>query len=431
MRADHGIGGRRAGRVAGDRGDELVSVERQQLGAVRHVDAGGAGHVADERDLAEVAALAQPGDDSVLGHHVDLAALDQIEAVSRVAGREHRLAGRCRDGGQLSGEPLQRRLGQRRHERHLTQQREPGGIGGAAVDPDQHRPGDGRQHRQQRAHHQQRRAGTGQVDQQRRQHRTKADRGGEYALQHAEHAAQHLVRHHPLEQRQPGHIDERVADADHHQHRHRHGRVHPQADQRDRQPPGDQPDREVRCQLAAAHQGEGDQAADHPAHADRSVQRADAAVSEREQVDRHHDDHHRERAGHDRLGSEQPDDQAQPRVGADHPEARQCLPGKALGPFGARLLPRPGVVVGRVDRGHQQQRPDERGRVERKHGARTGCGQHQATNGRAGEGTDAVDRACHHVGGRHLPGVRVRDGISAVCAGGKAVAMIEVRTASR
>ena len=84
---------RRVGRLdACDCLQEVVSLQRVQLGIDRRGDRRRSRHVSQQRDLAEVVhpmrALVQP-----LGEDVELAVADDVEAVSDVSGSDDELAG--------------------------------------------------------------------------------------------------------------------------------------------------------------------------------------------------------------------------------------------------------------------------------------------------------------------------------------------------
>jgi hypothetical protein len=65
------------GVMSGDRGEEIVSLERVQLRVHGRGDSGGPGDVAKQRDLAEVAALTRVGD-QVARVDLDLAIADWV-----------------------------------------------------------------------------------------------------------------------------------------------------------------------------------------------------------------------------------------------------------------------------------------------------------------------------------------------------------------
>ena len=193
---------------------------------------------------------------------------------------------------------------------------------GLGVDLQQLPPGQRRQHRQERAGGDERPADADRVDQNRRQHRAEPDRADEDHLEHAEDATDHVRRRGPLEQRQPGDVDERVAEAEHAERDERNPGLRPDADRSQGRAPEQDPDPEVRGETLAADQRERRQRADDPADPGSRVQEADAGVSPLQQVERGDDDEHAERTGDHGLGAEyRAIDDAQPPFDRDRLEA--------------------------------------------------------------------------------------------------------------
>ena len=77
--------------VACDGFEEVVAVERQQPRLASGADRGGAGHVPKQGDLPETLALALGALEDIVHDHLDLPAVDQIEAVSGLALSDHLL----------------------------------------------------------------------------------------------------------------------------------------------------------------------------------------------------------------------------------------------------------------------------------------------------------------------------------------------------
>src|SRR4051794_25607217 len=82
--ADHASRRLRAAGMAGDGGQEVVAVEREQVGVSRRPNGRGARDVMQERDLAEVRALALPPRPCAVDEDLHLAPLDHVEAVAVV-----------------------------------------------------------------------------------------------------------------------------------------------------------------------------------------------------------------------------------------------------------------------------------------------------------------------------------------------------------
>ena len=107
------------------------------------------------------------------------------------------------------------------------------------------------------------------------------------ALQHAEDARQHVVRHHPGHQRERRHVDHGVADADHAGGEQRDGVHLPQPHHRQRQPPQADRDRQPpQHGPAADQQGRQRRAGDEGPDAHGALDHADAGLAAVEQVDR-------------------------------------------------------------------------------------------------------------------------------------------------
>src|SRR4051812_760216 len=102
---DQFVGRGRAGAASRHGGDERVPVEPIQVdvGAARH--GGGARHVAQERDLAEVIARLQAARRLVVDGDVELTSPDHVEAVSDIAGADDRLPAVAGDPHQAQGQP--------------------------------------------------------------------------------------------------------------------------------------------------------------------------------------------------------------------------------------------------------------------------------------------------------------------------------------
>ncbi len=229
-------------------------------------------------------------------------------------------------------------------------------------------------------------------DENRREDRSEAERADEDALHDSEHARQHLVRNGSLEQRQPGDVDERDADADDGQEEQRHRRLGEQPDHQDRQAPEHEPDREVRAEAIATDERERAEAAEEPSDPDRRVEEPDARLAEVEQLEGRDDDQHVERAGDQRLRAVEPDDQPQARVAPDRGEACEALAQHATGArcrFGLRRC--------RTDAGEEQRREQERDRGGGEDRVHADQGQQDAANRRPDEDADALDRRQHEV----------------------------------
>src|SRR3954454_1549328 len=83
-RADHRVGLGAALRVAGDGGDELLSVEGEELGLRARLHGRRAGYVAEQRDLAKVRARPGGARRPAARNDVEVAVDDDVEAVARL-----------------------------------------------------------------------------------------------------------------------------------------------------------------------------------------------------------------------------------------------------------------------------------------------------------------------------------------------------------
>src|SRR4051794_34492015 len=103
--------------MAGDGREEVVAVEREEVGVARRADRRGARHVPQERNLAEVRALALAPRWASVDEDLDLAPVDDVEAVTVVAAADQLVAGGGVHGRQVRRELLEHRRGGGRGER--------------------------------------------------------------------------------------------------------------------------------------------------------------------------------------------------------------------------------------------------------------------------------------------------------------------------
>src|SRR4051812_5098530 len=123
-RSDDCVGSLAAHRVAADRGDELVALEGQERGIRPGGDGRRARHVAEQRDLAEVVARPERGDDFAVDQHVHIPLVHEVEAVADLALAHDLRAGRCRNTHEAAREMLERGRWQRREERKAEEKLE-------------------------------------------------------------------------------------------------------------------------------------------------------------------------------------------------------------------------------------------------------------------------------------------------------------------
>ena len=178
----------------------------------------------------------------------------------------------------------------------------------------------------QRAHDDQRRADADHVEQKRHDQGADGEPEHEDALERAEDAAEHLVRHGALQQRDARYVHERVPDPEDADEDDRAEDGRPDADQSEPGADQDEPQPEVRGEPPPADQGERDGDADDAADADRGVEEAEARVADVEQVERRDDDQHAQRAGDDRLAEVEEDDDAGVALSPERAEAGDGLP---------------------------------------------------------------------------------------------------------
>ena len=134
----------------------------------------------------------------------------------------------------------------------------------------------------------------------------------------------------------PGDVERRVGDADDGQQPDGQPSDRHDAEDGDRQPPDGESEGECRPQPPADHpQGRAGRP-DQSTGTHRGIQPSDAALAEPEQLDRRRDEEHREEPANERLGREQPDDEAR----------RGMLPqrAEATGELAQRSGARPGAM---------------------------------------------------------------------------------------
>ena len=164
------------------------------------------------------------------------------------------------------------------------------GGGCAAVDPRHLRAERDDEHRQEGPGDDQRRVDAEPRDQRRRERRADAHRRQPQHLDHAEDPREHVVGHAALDEREPGDVDERVADAHEGERDECDRDLLPEADGHERDPGDDETAEERGAEPLRTGERERGDGSDERADSDRRVEIAHAALPEVEQVDRHDDD---------------------------------------------------------------------------------------------------------------------------------------------
>jgi hypothetical protein len=215
-------------------------------------------------------------------------------------------------------------------------------------------------------------------------------------VQDAEHARQHLARRPPLQNREAGDVADDVREADQAERDERCAGPGKPAQEKQRPTRTGHRDAERRGQPPMPHERQRECRADQPADPHGGVEVADAARAEIEQLESRYGDEDAEGAVHERLRSEEADDQPQARVASDCAEA------------GARLLEQMGPLVSQRRLRHAQQRREHERRPEKRGGGydeddpdvRDGD-QYPAERGADAE-AEALERAGAHVRGRQF-----------------------------
>ena len=141
---------------------------------------------------------------------------------------------------------------------------------------------------------------------------------------HAENPTQCSIVCKPLQQREARHVEHRVADADERQRCQRDDRRGDQPDRRDRQPPQDQAHRHRSTEPATTGETERDPGPDYASHPHRGAEPTDAALAEREEIERDHHEQDCQHAADEELRYEAPhDERERPFMAEDSDSAEQ------------------------------------------------------------------------------------------------------------
>ncbi len=179
---------------------ELVALEAEEFDVRARDDRRRSWYFAQERDLAKVVAGAELRRWPAPYAHVRLARSEDVEAVARGSLAHDLLAGLDSQRPQTTREVLERRRRQGREHRQAAKEGELSlGHRDLGVDPRKPGPGENGQNRKHGARCEESAADPEERHEQRRQDRPQAEGGDEQALDHAEHARQHLVGRRPLE----------------------------------------------------------------------------------------------------------------------------------------------------------------------------------------------------------------------------------------
>ena len=167
------------------------------------------------------------------------------------------------------------------------------------------------------------------------------------------------------DQREPGDVDQRVADADERQQEQRRSLLREDADEGERQSPQADPDREPCAQSAGPDQERGAERPEHRAHPDRGHQGADAGIAGAEQLDRDHHREHGQRAAGQGLRCRESDDERQVAILRDRANALGRL--SHAGWAARRAAARRGVVA--EPQQQKRGRTNDAARRDREHDA--------------------------------------------------------------
>src|ERR671935_1922019 len=257
-RLDNLVGGGRRAQIAGDRGDERRAVELVEHEVGQRTAGRGPHRVAQESDLAERVSGLEHAQTGTGAAHLDSSARDDVERLPSRSLRDHRLAGLDLLPLRPRREPLERRHRQRREQRHSREQSELRLRNARrVVDPAEAPPREEGEAREDAACRNERRPDAQLVYRDRAQTGARCDAGGAEDLEGAEDAAEDVVVDGALEQREPAHVEERVAQADHGERGEGDRRVRSYADQGDGRAPEDEREREHAGEPSAIDQSDG------------------------------------------------------------------------------------------------------------------------------------------------------------------------------
>ncbi len=266
----------------------------------------------------------------------------------------------------------------------------------AFVDAAEERPERDRSDRQDRAAHHERSLDPERRDEDRRDDASEGRSDGSDRLDQAQDGDPAGVRRGPLDQGEPGDVDERVADAHDNHGRDGDGRDDQEAHQRDRQTPGGQEQGEWRREPGPTAQRDRSDRPEHAAQSDRRGEDAHALVAHPEEVERGHDHQHGEETADERLQAEPDQDEAGPGEAADgtHPRRQLVHDGghrPVATPDGRGVYPPDSDRREAVDDQHRDVRDDG-----------SAHGQQEPGDGRSDEGADPFGGTRRDVRGDEL-----------------------------
>ena len=215
----------------------------------------------------------------------------------------------------------------------------------------------------------------------------RADHAEQGRLEHAEDAPEHLLGRDPLDQRDHGHVDERVGHADRRECADHDGERRPRADERERHSPQHETNGEYAGEARTVAKPRHHDRPEDPADPERRDEQRDAGVAELQQVCAHDHYQHVERSADERLRGVQADEQPQRLVGGDRakPGQRLCECESLRGRLRDRPLPR-------QHRGQQRGQTEERGARDEHRAVTSQCRQ-RAGQRRTGDDRHALDSA--------------------------------------
>lgn len=231
--------------------------------------------------------LAARGD----GH---LALGEEVEPVASLALLEHPLSGRDGEELERAGEVLERRRRQRGEERHAAQERESSFGRRGRVELAQRAPRERNEHGQEGAGRDERAVQPQARDEGGSDERARDRRSVHDALEDPEDAREHVLGHGALEQRERGHVDERVREADERDQDEGACCGLPGGEQGDWHPPEHDFAREGPCE-PSTDEAQRHRAADDAADAQRREEDAELLLAAAEHVEGNACDEHEER----------------------------------------------------------------------------------------------------------------------------------------
>ncbi len=163
---------------------------------------------------------------------------------------------------------------------------------------------------QDRARHHQRRTDAELLDEDRAEDRADGCRQRDTDLEHAEDAAEQMLVHRALEQREARDVEQRVPDADEAEAHESPAGPRPGSDERDRRTPEYERDAEDAGQPAPSDEADGRQPAGQRSGAERGIQPPDSGLAHAEKLDRRDDEQYVQQSADHRLCVEEQHDQS-------------------------------------------------------------------------------------------------------------------------